>query len=49
MDKSNVFNPENTVDAIWCVDSESGHRYLLDIKTGQVISTEGCTQCQVKI
>lgn len=39
MDKSNAFDPEKTIDATWCVDSETGERYLLDNKTGQVIAT----------
>lgn len=40
MDKSNAFDPEKTMDAIWCVDSETSKRYLLDRKTGQIIATE---------
>lgn len=39
---------EETDDTVWCVDSETGHRYLLDRKTGQVITTEECLICQQK-
>lgn len=28
------------LEGMWCVDSETGLRYLLDMKTGQVIATE---------
>lgn len=34
------FNPEDTLDAVWCVDSETGKRYLLGRKTSQIIATE---------
>lgn len=29
---------ENTLDAIWCRDSETNRDYLLDRKTGQVLA-----------
>lgn len=29
---------DGTVDAVWCIDSESGVRYLLDRKTGHIIA-----------
>lgn len=28
------------VEGMWCVDSETGERYLIDTKTGQIIATE---------
>lgn len=34
-----VFDAEKTLDAVWCWDSETGKRYLLDRRTGQVITT----------
>ena len=30
---------DSTLNARWCVDSETGEEYLLDLKTGQVIGT----------
>lgn len=38
MDKSDAFNPEDTMDGIWCRDSESCRDYLLDTKTGHIIA-----------
>lgn len=34
------FDANKTVDAVWCVDSETGKKFLLDRKTGQVLTTE---------
>lgn len=31
---------EETLEARWCTDSETGMRYLLNLKTGQVIQVE---------
>lgn len=31
---------KNTEDAVWCVDSETGKRYLIEYKTGQIIARE---------
>lgn len=28
------------VEGMWCVDSETGDRYLIDTKTGQILTTE---------
>lgn len=36
------FDPEETLDAVWCYDSETGHRMLLDKRTGQVIAIQEC-------
>lgn len=33
-----MIDPEKTLNAQWCVDSESGHEFLLDLKTGQVLA-----------
>lgn len=30
---------DSTMNAIWTVDSETGEEYLLDLKTGMVITT----------
>lgn len=32
------FDPDKTILAKWVVDSESGSRYLLDLKTSQVLA-----------
>ncbi len=34
---SDSFDPEKTLDAVWCVDSETGERCLIDRKTSQII------------
>lgn len=31
------FDPEKTLDAVWCVDSETGEEVLMDRKTNQEI------------
>lgn len=31
---------DTTIDAVWCWDSETGEKVLLDRRTGQVIMTE---------
>jgi hypothetical protein len=31
---------DTTLEAIWCWDSETGKKYLLDVKTGKVIYDE---------
>lgn len=33
-------DPNRRVDAVWCSDSETGGRYLIDRLTGQVIAQE---------
>lgn len=34
-----LYDPsEETLEAIWAWDSETGQKYLLDLKTGQVIT-----------
>lgn len=35
------FDPEKTLDAIWCQDSTTGERVLIDRQTNQVIMREG--------
>lgn len=37
---------EKTLDALWCVDSETREKVLIDLKTGAVIATESCIKCQ---
>lgn len=34
------FDPEKTLDAVWCVDSETGERVLIDRETNQIIMRE---------
>lgn len=34
------FDPEQTLDAVWCQDSETGERVLIDRQTNQVIMRE---------
>ena len=34
-------DPEKTIDAVWCKDSETGERVLLDRLTNEVIMREG--------
>jgi hypothetical protein len=29
---------DETIQAIWCIDSETGNRMLINLKTGQVIT-----------
>jgi hypothetical protein len=45
LDLTNVkkpgFDSEEPIDAVWCQDSETGEKVLLDRKTGQVIMREG--------
>lgn len=36
MDKYNQ-NPDETMDAVWCVDSETSERVLMDRKTNKEI------------
>lgn len=31
---------EETLEAIWCTDSESSERYLLDLRTGKIIARQ---------
>ena len=34
---------ETTINARWCVDSESGEQWLLDVRTGRVLGRkDGC-------
>lgn len=35
-----------TLDAVWCIDSETGHKVLMDRKTNKVIMTEECLKCK---
>lgn len=30
-------NPEDRIEAIWCVDSETGERVLIDLKTSEIL------------
>jgi len=36
-----VDNSGNNADEIWCVDSETGKRYIMNVKTGQVVRELG--------
>ena len=43
------FNPEDTLDAKWVKDSETGERVLVDLRTNKVILRKGSNgemQCQ---
>lgn len=35
------FDPEKTLDAVWCQDSTTGERVLIDRKTNKIIMREG--------
>jgi len=43
-----MLRDDDKADQVWCWDSETGHKYLLDVKTGQVLETEECKSCQQK-
>lgn len=32
------FDPENIIEARWCVDSESGCQYLVDLRTSKILA-----------
>lgn len=34
------FNAEETVDMVWCKDSETSQVYLIDRKTNMIIATK---------
>lgn len=29
---------DSTLDAIWCIDSETGRKYLIDRKTNKIVA-----------
>lgn len=33
-----LYDPEETLEAQWCWDAETGQKYLLNLRTGQVIT-----------
>ncbi len=33
-------NPTDRVEAIWCVDNETGKKYLIDLITGKILGDE---------
>lgn len=33
----NVDNSGSSGDEVWCVDSETGKQYIMNLKTGQIV------------
>lgn len=32
------FDPNKRIEAVWTIDSETGRRYLIDVKTNKIIA-----------
>lgn len=37
MSDTNGFNPEQTIEAVWAWDAETGDKLLLDVVTGKIL------------
>lgn len=38
MDKNSTIDPNDRVEAVWCVDSETGEQVLMDCLTNKLIA-----------